>query len=73
MRDLITLDISDKGIDRITLFCDTEGQQCAAHILLGAVSHELRALDAALRSCRQGQGEPNGVTDILSAQQDQSQ
>ena len=51
MDSLISLDISESGVTRISLFVDNDDQQARAHVLLAACAHEIRALDAALRGC----------------------
>ena len=46
----ISLDASEAGITRVTIYADSAQEQSQAHLLLAFVATEIRALDAALKS-----------------------
>jgi hypothetical protein len=47
---VISLELTDTGIRRVTIFADDAREQGGAHFILAAVSAEIRALDEALKT-----------------------
>jgi hypothetical protein len=45
----VILKISTKGVESAEICADNDDQQTAGHVLLAAVSSEIRCLDAALK------------------------
>lgn len=58
----ILLLISQQGVERVQIQADSATEQTAAHVLLGAVSREIHALDLALR--RLGGSSPAAPTRV---------
>jgi hypothetical protein len=52
---IISLELTDAGVKRITILADNAKEQGGAHFILAAVSSEIRALDEALKSLSGGQ------------------
>ncbi len=46
----VILKISRKGVESAEICADDNDQQTAGHVLLAAVSNEIRCLDAALKA-----------------------
>lgn len=46
----ISIEVSEAGVERVVVGCDTAAEQRNAHLLLARVAPQLRQLDTALRA-----------------------